>query len=160
MNSFLWRLTFRLKKKSYFVQIALFFCASFLMILFVLPFIFLADQIVSESTNEPNINWWVGIIILVPLIETYMNQKLPFILMQKWNKTKGRYGLYMLLSALVFAAMHCYSIQYIIAVFPAGLVLSYVYVFYSKNPKIAFWSTTIIHALKNSVALLALAFEK
>ena len=160
MNSILWRFTLRLKRKSYFTQIAIFMAASFLMTIFVVPFLFLADRLVGENSNGPNIDWWVGIIIVAPILETYLNQKLPFILLQKWNKTRGKYGFYMVLSALVFAAMHCYSIQYIIAVLSAGFVLAYTYAFYSKNPKIAFWSTTLIHALKNTVALLAFVFEK
>lgn len=159
MNSFLWRLTLRLKRKSYIAQIAIFFSASFLMIFFVFPFIFLADQIIGENTSGPDLNWFI-VILLAPILETYLNQMLPFLLMQKWNLTKRKYGLYVVLSASIFAAMHSYSIQYVIAIFPVGLVLSYVYVFYSKNPRVAFWSTTMIHALKNSVALLALTIEK
>jgi hypothetical protein len=160
MKSIFWRITLKLKRKSYFSQLAIFSAASFLMTLFVLPLIFLADRILGENSNGPKIDWWIGILIIVPILETYFNQKLPFILLQKWEKTKSKYGIYLLLSAMVFAGMHGYSIQYIIAVFPAGLVLAYVYVFYCRNPRIAFWSTTIIHALKNSVALLALVLEK
>lgn len=160
MKSILWRLTLKLKRRNYWIQISIFIAASFLMILFVLPFIFLADQIIGENTNGPELDLWIGIIILVPILETYLNQKLPFILMQKWNLTKGKYGFYIVLSAVVFALLHCYSLQYIIAVLPGGLVLGYIYVFYSKNPRRAFWSTALIHAIKNSVAVLALLFDK
>lgn len=160
MNSILWRLTLRLKRKNYITQIGLFFSATFIMTIFILPILLLVDQVVGENTNGPGIDWWFGIVIIAPILETYLNQKLPFILMQKWSFTKRKYGLYIVVSAIAFALLHCYSLQYIIAVFPVGLVLAYVYLFYSKNPKIAFWSTTLIHALKNSVAILAFAIEK
>jgi membrane protease YdiL (CAAX protease family) len=129
------------------------------MTIFFIPILLLADQFIGENTNGPEINWWFGIVIVAPILETFLNQKLPFTLMQKWSATKRKYGLYIWVSAIAFALLHCYSLQYVIIVIPAGLVLSYVYLFYSKNPRIAFWSTTLIHALKNSVAVLSMVFE-
>ena len=160
MNSILWRLTLRLKRKSYIAQIAIFFAATFVMTLFILPLLFMVDQIMGENTNGPDLSMWFAVIILVPILETYLNQRLPFLLMQKWCFTKGKYGLYIALSAIIFASLHTYSLQYVIAVFPCGLVLGYLYTFYSKKPKIAFWTATLIHMLKNSVAVVAILFDK
>lgn len=79
--------------------------------------------------------------------------------MQKWKLTKHKYGLYIFTSATLFSLSHYYSLQYIIAVIPVGVLLGYIYVFYSKSLRKAFWTTTLIHAIKNSVAIFALVFE-
>lgn len=160
MNSILWRLTLKLKRKSYFAQIVLFFAASLISYLFVLPFIFMIDQLIGENSNGPDLDWWVVVIILGPILETYLFQHLPFKLLQKWNLTKRKYGIYIVITTIVFSLLHCYSLQYIIAVIPGGIILAYVYVFYCKSMRKAFWSTTIIHSLRNSVAVFAFVFEK
>lgn len=159
MNSILWRLTLRLKRKSYIAQISIFFAAFFILSLFVLPIILMVDQLMGENDNGPELDLWFLVIILVPILETYLFQHFPFKLMQKWKRTKHKYGLYIALSAIAFSLSHCYSLQYIIMVIPGGVLLGYIYVFYSKNLRKAFWTTTIIHALKNSVAIFALMFE-
>ena len=156
MKSILWRLTLRLKRKKYLIQISILFAAIFILSLLVLPVIFLVDQFIGENTNGPNVELWIAIIILVPILETYLNQHLPFIIMQKWRFTRKRYGLFIFLSAIVFSLLHTYSLRYMIIVFPGGLVLGYAYVFFSKKTKRAFWSTVLIHAMKNSVAVLAI----
>jgi membrane protease YdiL (CAAX protease family) len=123
-------------------------------VLSILPFIYLADITIGENNNKPEIKLWIVASIIIPVLETFFNQYLPFKLMQSWHLTKNKYGLYIVISAIIFGLCHCYSIQYMIFAFSVGLVLGYTYCFYSKTPKIAFWSTTLIHGLRNSIVFL------
>lgn len=161
MKSIFWRMTLKLKRKPYWIQMCIFYLSCFLIALIVSPFIILADLTVGESTEGPELSSFFLVVILVPILETLVNQHLPFKLMQRWSWTKNKYGLYILVSAIVFGLFHSYSLQYIIFAFSGGLILGYAYFFYSKTPRKSFWSTTLIHALKNSGAILAvLVFDK
>jgi len=153
MKSIFWRMTLKLKRKPYWVQIITFYFSSFLIVLCVLPLLFLADNL-SESGNGPDVNSWILGIVLAPILETLLNQHLPFWLIQKWSLTRNKYRLYIFTSAIVFGLCHTYSLQYMIFAFSVGLILGYTYFFYNKTPKIAFWSTTLIHSLRNGSTLL------
>jgi len=133
-----------------------FYFSSFLIVLCVLPLLSLADKL-SESTNEPDVSSWILVIVLAPILETLLNQYLPFWLIQKWSLTRNKYGLYIFTSAIVFGLCHTYSLQYMIFAFSVGIILGYTYFFYSKTPKTAFWSTTLIHSLRNGFALFLAA---
>lgn len=152
----LWRLTLKLKRKPFWLQIVTFYFSSFLIVICVLPLLFLADK-QSESTNGPDMSSWFLIIVLVPILETLMNQYFPFWLMQRWTLTKNKYGFYIFTSAIVFGLAHTYSLAYMIFAFSVGLILGYTYFFYSKTPKTAFWSTTLIHSLRNGFAFFLAA---
>lgn len=133
----------------------LFYFSSFLIVCCVLPVVFISEKIMGENTEGPDLTSWITIIIIAPIFETFLNQYLPFKLMQNLSWTKNKYGLYILVSAMVFGLMHTYSLQYMIFAFSVGLILGYTYFFYSKAPQKAFWSTTLIHALRNSFTILA-----
>jgi membrane protease YdiL (CAAX protease family) len=98
--------------------------------------------------------------LFVPLFETFLFQQLPFKIMQNWSLTTNRYGIYILLSAIIFGLFHWYSLQYMIFAFAVGLVLGYTYFFYCKTPKVAFWSTVLIHGLRNLIVYIAIWFDK
>ena len=152
MKSIFWRMTLKIKRKPYWIQIVTFYFSSFLIILFVLPLLFLVDN-PSENTNGPDLSSWIIVVALAPIVETLLIQYLPFWLIQKWSLTRNKYGLYIFTSAIVFGLCHTYSLRYMIFAFSVGLILGYTYFFYSKTPKIAFWSTTLIHSLRNGLAL-------
>lgn len=133
-----------------------FYFSSFLIVLCVLPLLFLTDNL-SESENGPDVNSWILGIVLAPILETLLNQHLPFWLLQKLSWTRNKYGLYIFASAIAFGLLHTYSLRYMIFAFSIGLILGYTYLFYSKTPKIAFWSTTLIHSLRNGLAFFIAA---
>ena len=155
MKSIFWIMTLKLKRKPYWFQMGLFYLSTFLIAICILPFILVTNKLIGENTEGPDLSSWFFVIILIPIFETYVNQYLPFKLMQKWSWTKNKYGLYILVSAIIFGLLHTYSLQYMIFGFSGGLLLAYMYFFYSKTPRKSFWSTTLIHALKNSVGILA-----
>ena len=115
------------------------------------------DILNGENTNGPNTTSWILVIILAPILETFFNQYLPFKLFQNFTWTRNKYGLYILTSAIVFGLGHTYSLRYMIFAFSLGLILGYTYFFYSKTPKTAFWSTTLIHSLRNGFAFFLAA---
>jgi len=153
MKSFLWKLTLRLKRKPYWAQIILFYFSSFLIVICFIPLLLLAE-LQSESTEGPDINSWIIIILIAPFLETLVFQYFPFWFMQKWIWLKTKKGLYIIVSAMLFGLSHTYSLSYIIMAFSVGLILAYIYFFYSKTTKLAFWSTTLIHSLRNGFSFL------
>lgn len=163
MKKLIWRLTLKLKRKSLVTQIALFYALSFLIVLSVMPLLLLSDSIIGENNNGPDIGPGIGsfifAVIIVPIIETFLGQQLPFKLLQNWNLTKNKYGIYILVSAVIFGLFHTYSLQYILLAFSVGLILSYTYFFYSKNPKRAFWITALIHGLRNMMTFIFITFN-
>lgn len=160
MRSRLWKLTLRLKRKSYLTQISIFYLSSFAIVLFVLPFIYLTDKTLEENSNGPEAGAWIATVLVAPFFETFLFQRLPFNLMQNWSLTKNKYGLYILVSSAIFGLCHDYSLQYMIITFAGGLVLAYTYFFYCKTPNVAFWTTVLIHGLRNSMAIITLIFDK
>ncbi len=160
MRSRLWKLTLRIKRKSYLTQISIFYLSSFAFVLFVLPFIYLTDKILGENSNGPEAGAWIATVLVTPFFETFLFQRLPFNRMQNWSLTRNKYGLYILVSSVIFGLCHYYSLQYMMITFAGGLVLAYTYFFYCKTPKVAFCTTVLIHGLRNSMALIALIFDK
>lgn len=163
MKKLIWRLTLKLKRKSLVTQIAIFYALSFLIVLSVMPLILLSDSIIGENNNGPDIGLgigsWIFAVLIVPIVETFLGQQLPFKLLQNWDLTKNKYGIYILVSALIFGLFHYYSLQYILFAFSIGLILSYTYFFYSKSPKLAFGITALIHGLRNMMTFIIIAFD-
>jgi uncharacterized membrane protein YccC len=122
----------------------------------------MTNLIMGDTNSGPEfgkgIDSWIFVGLVVPIVETFLNQKLPFVLLQSWNLTKNKYGLYVLLSAILFGLCHTYSVQYLLFAFSVGLILGYTYLFYSKTPKLAFWVTSLIHSLRNLTTLMLIAF--
>lgn len=156
LQSTLWRLTLRLKRKPYWLQLVVLLLSSFVVILSVLPFIYLTDFVFGENNSGPEVRTWFWVILVVPFLETLLFQHLPFRLMQCWKRTKANGGWFIFVSAFLFGISHRYSLQYILFAFSVGIVLGYTYFFYSKRPVLAFWSTTLIHGMKNLVSVFLL----
>lgn len=154
-----WKLLFLLKRKPYWVQILIFYVTSIVVTILSAPFIYLTEQVTEKGETGPDTNLFVLILIIAPILETYFSQHLVFKIMQHWSVTKKKYGIYIILSSLIFGVLHTYSASYVVYAFTVGLILSYTYYFYCKNPGIAFWSTALIHFLRNSIAYIYLFFE-
>ncbi len=157
MKSFIWRMTLKLKRKPYWTQILILYTYSFLFVFCALPLLLIANLLLGENTNGPEISTIktaIFAITLGPFLETFLNQYLPFVLMQKLSWTRNKYGFYIFTSAFVFGLCHTYSIQYMIFGFSIGLIFGFSYFFFSKTPTLAFWSTTLIHSAHNGLAIL------
>jgi len=91
---------------------------------------------------------FVTIVLLAPLLETFLLQYLPFV----WLAKSLRPGYIILLSALVFSLLHHYSIVYMISAFSAGMLYAIAYYLRSKtNP---FLTVFAIHAGYNGVVFM------
>lgn len=153
INFLFWKSLLILKRKNYWFQIAIFFLVSLLTTLITAPLMWLTDQIVQDEDIRPDLSSYT-VLVLAPILETYLFQHLPFKMMQSFSITRGKHGLYILFTSVIFGCLHTYSVSYILFAFTLGLVLSYIYFFYSNNLSLAFWSTALVHFLRNALAIL------
>ena len=88
-------------------------------------------------------------VILIPLIETFLNQFLPYYLLIKVKYLREKSYLILLISAVFFGVLHFYSVFYIIFGFLLGLVFMYGYMVRIKTDNKTFYLIAITHALFN-----------
>ena len=96
---------------------------------------------------------WLGAILLAPIIETAISQALVYEILQKIPFTKEHNVRIVLIGGLLFSLLHSYSIGYILAIIPAGLVFMYAYVVRLKKDD-AFLSVWLIHFLFNLISFI------
>jgi hypothetical protein len=84
-------------------------------------------------------------VFIAPIIETFINQTLPYYFLNKVNFLKTKGYLILIISALFFGVLHCYDLFYIIYGFFMGLVLMYGYMVRIKNDKNTFYLIAISH---------------
>lgn len=93
-------------------------------------------------------------IILAPIIETLIGQMIPIKIIQKyikWNTNKVA----IIASSILFALGHIsYSFWYFLLTLPMGFILSVTYIIFQKRKQSSFWTTAIIHAGRNSLAVI------
>ncbi len=88
-------------------------------------------------------------VIITPIMETFLNQYLPYYLLKKVKYFQERSYLILLASALFFGLLHLYSLFYIIFGFLLGLVFMYGYMVRIKTDNKTFYLIAITHALFN-----------
>jgi len=88
-------------------------------------------------------------VLLVPIIETFLYQFLPYSLLNKVYFFKNRNYLILLISALIFGASHCYSLFYTIYGFFQGIVLMFGYMIRIKSDNKTFYVIALCHSLLN-----------
>lgn len=88
-------------------------------------------------------------IVLAPILETLLNQSLPYYILNKIKYFKERSYLILLASALFFGLLHFYSLFYIFYAFLLGLLFMYGYMIRIKTDKKTFYLIAISHFLVN-----------
>ncbi|MEP7109171.1 MAG: CPBP family intramembrane glutamic endopeptidase [Ferruginibacter sp.] len=141
-------------KRTFIKQIGWFYISTWVLTILFLPLMYMTQNLFGEDNAGPDIKYWLLIITIVPVIETFLFQYGIFKICNRIQATKRNNGLIILISAFIFGLMHTYSIGYMIFGFSMGIVLAYVFYFYSHHPRKAFWTTSLIHALRNLTALL------
>lgn len=91
-------------------------------------------------------------IILAPLFETLIFQTFILFLLSKIRFFRNYKSFIIITSALLFAAQHIYSVQYMIYTFFVGIILMYAYIISTK--KKPYLRVFLIHAMVNTTALL------
>lgn len=99
--------------------------------------------------NEEKIVLFLLSVIVAPVFETWFAQSLPYSLLNKRSYFKERSYLILLISSLIFALNHFYSLFYIIYAFLMGLVLMYGYMIRIKTDKKTYYLIAICHSLVN-----------
>jgi len=114
---------------------------------------FIAEKdiiIFNFPREEKNIIFlFITPVILAPIFETFLNQYLPYYLLNKVKYLNERSYLILLASALFFGLTHFYSVFYIIYAFILGLVFMYGYMVRIKTDKNTFYLIAICHSLLN-----------
>lgn len=104
-----------------------------------------------EFEEIPIVLLFLIVVIIVPIVETFIFQYLIIRILKKINFLKNRMVLVMFISAVVFGASHTYSIFYMFITFISGLLLAYAFIVYEDKKASAFWVTMAIHGLMNGV---------
>jgi membrane protease YdiL (CAAX protease family) len=111
-----------------------------------------ADSLEKFVQGQPalDLGFVIDAILVAPILETVLLQWIPIKITSCFT---SRPGVLVVVSAIIFAAAHinpCHAL----AVFPAGLVLGWVFVS-KRNESLgqAFWLTAVVHLLHNVVAI-------
>ena len=127
--------------------------------LFLFPFFSIEDEpFGADRLAGSNLLFGIiSLVILVPILETFLFQQLPISVVSKFSKNKY---LQVFVSAVLFGITHPYSLLYIIYTIFAGIVLATGFILYKEvhGTRKAFCVTALVHGLVNLVAVLAIIF--
>lgn len=148
-----------LSSKSYPVQLLIFLLTGYATIMLLIPIAAVLEmsgavQQLMEPSNPADLEELPLAVIIAPIIETLIFQHLVFWVFRKWIHVKNKYFWAIIISSVLFGLMHKYNVVYVIFAFLQGIILGYCYYFYWRKPKTAFWSTALIHAAHNGIAVL------
>jgi len=118
---------------------------------FCFDFIKEKDIIWFDTPNkEKNIYLlFFSVVILSPIIETYINQSLPYKFLNRVTFLKERNYLILIISALFFGLWHFYSLFYVIYGVFMGFVFMYSYMVRIRTDNRTFYLIALCHSLVN-----------
>lgn len=154
-------INFFVNKPTYITFIYLVILIKIFPLLFVsIPIIFGFDT--ESNPNPDDIASFYSIfclVVLIPIIETFIGQYLPIVLLLKNKYIQNNKWIAVLISSVIFGIGHTQSLSYIFFGFGAGLVLAMGYMVMIKkyNVKAAFCIVSGIHAMANSISLSLLS---
>ena len=131
------------------------FVILFLSYAVVLPFAFFDDGVVHPIHKDPFTYRIFAACIIAPLWETMFYQVIPIHVFTEAIIKKRNIAIF--LSALFFGIVHYFSLVYIAFTFAIGLLFAWAYLNYYERYGFnrAFWAITIVHALRNAIAVVA-----
>lgn len=143
-------------KRSYPKQVLLFLLSSYVVLVFFIPIlvIMLATGVNTEGGPEVSRDKVIELVVIGPILETLVYQYLIIRLFMYFAKSRKYYPCAILISAIAFGLVHTYNPAYIFFAFFMGLVLAYMYYFYSKEPAKAFWTVALVHGMRNGIAIV------
>jgi hypothetical protein len=110
-----------------------------------------------HETKKGLVSFAIVACVIAPPLETLLSQCVPIRICQvsfHWSRTRS-----IIISALLFGALHYYSFGYAVWAFAAGLTLAYAFtVFDRKGSNSVLW-VSILHAARNGVSLVYLIFK-
>ncbi|MBM7615047.1 CPBP family intramembrane glutamic endopeptidase [Alkaliphilus hydrothermalis] len=108
----------------------------------------------SAINSLPPAGIFIVVVIVAPLLETFLFQLMPIKILQWIPALKSRKYIVILVSAALFASTHSYSMLYIFYTFIIGILLAYSFCVYENKKSSAFMVVVLIHALRNAVSFL------
>ncbi|MEN5133438.1 CPBP family intramembrane glutamic endopeptidase [Elizabethkingia anophelis] len=147
-----------MKKKVLFS--ILFFSLTTILISYALGAIFEYFDVFEKDFNGPKFNNLTQelfiAIIFAPLIETFVFQSVIYYLVKLFDSFLKKYfvSVYLIISSLLFALSHSYSIYYEIATFFIGLIFAYSFLYFKKESNYPILCVAIIHSLYNAFVTL------
>ena len=99
-------------------------------------------EIAATSLDKDSISFFITAVILAPLLETLLFQKIPYVLLTKLSFFNKR-----VIFIYIISATHFYSVAYIVYTFIVGLGLIHAY--HLRVGKQPFWTVVAIHSLFN-----------
>ena len=91
-------------------------------------------------------------VLIAPLLETFLFQKLPYVLLSRIKPIEKRKYIIVLVAVFLFGLEHLYSLQYMVYAIGVGVMLMYAYVIsIGRNP---FWRVFAIHAIFNCIVMI------
>ncbi|MBW7914379.1 MAG: CPBP family intramembrane metalloprotease [Taibaiella sp.] len=147
-------------KRSYPMQVLLFLLSSYVALVFFIPIllVMLATGINTEGGPEVSTDKVIELMVIAPILETLVYQYLIIRLFMYFAKSRKYYPCAILISAIAFGLGHTYNPAYIFFAFFIGLVLAYMYYFYSKEPLKAFWTVVLVHGIRNGISIVLQEF--
>lgn len=144
---------------------------QFILIVFLLLFVVVVplsalveifDFDVEANTPVRDVGMLFSIVfscILIPLLETYCLQYLPIYLTDRF--ISKNWSLQIVISAVIFGALHYYNPLYIVFGILNGLVLGAGFSsrYHMRGFKAAFWSIAFVHGLRNLIGVITAAFD-
>ena len=97
-------------------------------------------------------------IIFAPLLETLLFQFLVYKGLERICRDGFRSYIFLISSAVIFAAQHFYSVWYIVGTIIPGILLAHCLLHFTNqysSTKYGFWFTALSHGLCNSVVLFS-----
>lgn len=101
---------------------------------------------------------FVVVVLLAPLLETFVFQSVPFFVFRWFTKGQLNFWLCLFVSASAFGLSHSYNVYYFLAGFLVGAVFIHLYYLANLRRQSAFALVFAVHALNNLVVFLAKDF--
>ena len=124
--------------------------------IFNIPDIQFRERIADENTKI-TIDLLIDTLIFAPILETLIFQTLFFIIFKKFKINKW---IIVLVSGIIFGAIHNYSIFYIINTTLIGVALMYFYISRAESNKKPIASTIIAHTTINLSTTIVICISK
>ncbi|CAH2212061.1 CPBP family intramembrane glutamic endopeptidase [Tepidibacter aestuarii] len=106
-----------------------------------------------DGNEAKEVIFIVGV-IMAPLFETLIYQKLIIDICDKIKWFNNRKYIGILASGAIFGSRHTYSPRYIVHMFVIGSIWAYAYTIYKQKKKHPYWVVCCIHAINNFIALM------
>ena len=117
------------------------------------------DNTVENEELRVSIPALIAMITIGPLLETYLFQYFPLIIVHHLCKGhKYHYHITVLLSAIVFAVIHPHEPFYFTAMLALGLTLSFTCLIFIRKNRHPVLYTSLIHAGYNCILLIVRMF--